>query len=458
MAPICRRLDELPLALELAAARVKAISTAQILERLERSLPLLTGGARDLPERQRTLRATIEWSHELLTPDEQRLFAQLAVFSGGCTLEAVEQVADGELDTLQSLVDKSLVRSNDGRFWMLETIREFALEQLEQSGEAEELRGRHRGFMLQFSEPGELEPAVWTSLLATERENLRAALRWSLDAGQIETSLALAYSYGALCAARGPIGEGRLLLDTALRQPPEQEPPARLKALLSAASLAQRQGDLEPARLLGEESLDLARRIGDRQSAARALRLLGIVAGDHGQYDRSESLQREALALFRESGNEREVRESLAMLGFLATARGDYPGARSTIAEALALSDKAHDARGVHVGLSNLGSLAAQQGLFDEALPLLREGLALTHEALDLYGIAAQLLHLAGSPPSKGNPSMQQSYLEAPRPITKRSNKRWSRSRSRYTRGRCQRSAATSNPTDWPASSARVRR
>ena len=220
-------------------------------------------------------------------------------------------------------------------------------------------------------------------------------MRWSLDARQIETSLDLAYSYGALCAVRDPIGEGRLLIDTALRQPPQQAPQARLKALLSAASLAQRQGDLEPARLLGEEGLYLARHIGDLQNAARALRVLGIVAGDHGQYDRSESLQREALALFRESGNEREVRESLAMLGFLATARGDYPGARSMIAEALALSDKAHDARGVHVGLSNLGSLAAQQGLFEEALPLLREGLALTHEALDLYGIAAQLLHLA---------------------------------------------------------------
>ena len=147
VAAICRRLDELPLALELAAARVKALSPAQILERLERRLPLLTGGARDLPERQRTLRATIEWSHELLTPEEQRLFARLAVFSGGCTLEAAEQVADAELDTLQSLVDKSLVRSSGGRYWMLETIREYAAEQLEQSGEAEELRRRHRGLM-----------------------------------------------------------------------------------------------------------------------------------------------------------------------------------------------------------------------------------------------------------------------------------------------------------------------
>src|SRR6185503_6798693 len=147
---ICRRLDELPLALELAAARVKALSTQQILERLDQRLPLLAGGARDVPERQRTLRATIEWSYELLNDDEQQLFARLGVFRGGCTLEAAEDVADADVDTLQSLVDKSLLRRTDDRYWMLETIREFAAEQT-----GEESRRRHAAYFLELAEAAE---------------------------------------------------------------------------------------------------------------------------------------------------------------------------------------------------------------------------------------------------------------------------------------------------------------
>ena len=153
---ICRRLDGLPLALELAAARTKALSSIQILARLEQRLPLLTGGARDLPERQRTLRATIEWSHELLSTGEQTLFARLAVFRGGCTLEAAEDICNADLDTLQSLVDKSLLRHNEERYWMLETIREYATEKLEESDKARDLRDRHAAHFLAFVEEVEI--------------------------------------------------------------------------------------------------------------------------------------------------------------------------------------------------------------------------------------------------------------------------------------------------------------
>ena len=178
---ICRRLDDLPLALELAAARVKALAPAQILERLEQRLPLLTGGARDAPERQRTLRATIEWSYDLLNEGETLLFARLAVFRGGCTLEAAEEVAGASLDVMQSLVDKSLLRHAEERFWMLETIREYAAERLEQQGDGEILRQRHAGYFLRLAEEAEphltgSQQALWLERLEAEHDNFRLAL------------------------------------------------------------------------------------------------------------------------------------------------------------------------------------------------------------------------------------------------------------------------------------------
>lgn len=195
---ICRRLDELPLALELAAARVTALSATQILERLEQRLPLLTGGTRDMPERQQTLRAAIAWSYELLEPEERRLLARLAVFRGGCTLEAAERVADADVDTLQPLVDQSLLRHDDDRFSMLETIRDYAVERLEASGEAAVLRGRHAEYFLALAE--DLEPkrpasgatGEWLDRLEREHDNIRAALDWLETSGESERALRLA--------------------------------------------------------------------------------------------------------------------------------------------------------------------------------------------------------------------------------------------------------------------------
>ena len=180
---ICRRLDELPLALELAAARVKALSTDQILARLEHRLPLLTGGSRDAPERQRTLRSTIEWSYDLLSSAEQQLFHRLAVFAGGCTLEAAEEVCHADLDTLQSLVEKSLLRFSNERYWMLETIREYAGERLEHGDERAALRGRHAEHFVSLAERAEPElegadGAWWLDHLDADRGNFRLALAW----------------------------------------------------------------------------------------------------------------------------------------------------------------------------------------------------------------------------------------------------------------------------------------
>jgi len=218
---ICRRLDNLPLALEFAAARVKALSSGQILERLERRLPLLTGSARDLPERQRTLRATIAWSYELLAPEEQRLFARLFVFSGGCTLDSVEEVADTDLNVLQLLVDKSLIRHTDERFWMLETIREFAAERLQSSGEAEGLQRRHAAHFLALTEEAEPNlrwsgsPAEWLDRLEREHDNLRASLDCLQAADETQLRMQLAGAVSRFWIMSGHSAEGLRRLESA---------------------------------------------------------------------------------------------------------------------------------------------------------------------------------------------------------------------------------------------------
>ncbi|HSI98081.1 MAG TPA: adenylate/guanylate cyclase domain-containing protein [Gaiellaceae bacterium] len=223
---ICLRLDDLPLALELAAARVRALSPAQILERLEQRLPLLIAGARDAPERQRTLRGTIEWSHDLLTPEEQQLFRRLSVFAGGCTLEAAEEVSDADLAVLQSLIEKSLLRFSDERYWMLETIREFAGEQLGGSGEADELRRMHAGWFRALVgrvapilyEPQTTERLRALELLDVESDNLHAALEWAEEHGSDGAVEVLARALAWRWLEDGHISLGIALLETAFER------------------------------------------------------------------------------------------------------------------------------------------------------------------------------------------------------------------------------------------------
>ncbi len=212
IAELCRRLDNLPLAVELAAARTSVLAPAQIIERLSQRLDLLKGG-RDADLRQQTLRATIEWSYELLTPEERQLFARLSVFLGGCTLEAAEDVCDADLDTLQSLVDKSLVRFTNGRYWMLETIREFAADALAASSDAEKLGRRHAEHYLRLALEAEPElsgaaQALWLDRLSEEHDNLRAALDWSLTADP-EVGLRIAVSMVRYWQFRGHLPEAR---------------------------------------------------------------------------------------------------------------------------------------------------------------------------------------------------------------------------------------------------------
>jgi predicted ATPase len=392
---LCRALDNLPLALELAAARTSVLSPQQILERLSGRLDLLRGG-RDADPRQQTLRAAIAWSHELLSEEEKVLFARLALFQGGCTLAAAEKIADADLDTLQSLVDKSLVRYSDERFWMLETIREYAAELLDASREADGLRRRHAEFLLEFAMQASdalagPEHPTWVMRLDAERDNLRAALTWSLAAGESETTLLLAYAFGRLCRYRGGISEGRRWLDAALIGEGDQPALARSKALVAAAGLAHLQEDLQRARAFAGESLALARGVGNAEVIGRSLIILGFVAGAEGDHDSCESALEEAGAVFSESGNDLEATFALHMRGYFALVRRDHKEARTLIGDALARSRRASDTAGVVIGTANLGSVAREEGHIEEALPLFRESLLLAHELRDLQRVLDNL-------------------------------------------------------------------
>ena len=314
VAELCARLDGLPLAIELAAARVKLLSPQALLARLGRRLNLLTGGARDLPARQQTLRSAIDWSYELLEPDEQAMFARLAVFVGGCTLEAVEAVCHPGvdrplevLDGLALLVDRSLLRQVEGtegepRFGMLETIREYAAERFEESGDAETWRQRHAGYYLALAEqaaPELLGPqqGTWLERLEREHDNLRAALGWALEHGGATLGLRLAVALGHFWAVRGHLSEGQAWLERALSRWSEAPAPARAGALSAAGHLAYIKGEYERAATLHEESLSVQRALGDQRGVALSLHNLGRVAHYSGDFERAAALYDESLAI-----------------------------------------------------------------------------------------------------------------------------------------------------------------
>ena len=327
VAQICARLDHLPLAIELAAARVKLLSPKALLERLEQRLPILAGGARDLPERQRTLRATIEWSHELLTPDEQALFARLGVFRGGCTLEAAEAVVDADLDTIGSLVDKSLVRMRDDRFWMLETIRELALERLEASGEADALRARHAAHFRALGEEiyPQLrgDPGDAMDRLEAEHDNLRAALDHLAATGDGPASVQLAGALWKFWLMRAHVVEGLGRLEHALA---EDSTPSleRARALIGAGAMLVTPGSDERAIALCREALGIARSLDDRSGVANALFMLGNIENEGGRYASAVGPLQEALELFLDLGDDHYAMLCRFHLGWALAELGDH--------------------------------------------------------------------------------------------------------------------------------------
>jgi predicted ATPase len=322
---ICRRLDDLPLALELAAARVKALSPNQILDRLQQRLPLLTGGARDLPERQRTLRATIDWSYELLTEKERRCFRRIAVFVGGCTLDAAERVTGADLDTMQSLVGKSLLRHSEERYWMLESIREYAAELLEQSGEADDLRKSHADHFSELVESAglSLEPegGQQYALVRRELDNVRAALDWAAEAAP-EFALRLAAALDGFWAVTDP-SEGMRRLDVLLEKAPGAPLELRARAFRAYGSSANPAGDDELAERCYEQSLEAYRELGDARGIAVLLHRLGTSAFYRGDNERAGRLAAESLALSREIGYGVVESQALGLAGEVEYAHGN---------------------------------------------------------------------------------------------------------------------------------------
>jgi predicted ATPase/DNA-binding CsgD family transcriptional regulator len=398
---ICSRLDGLPLALELAAARVKLLSPQALLVRLEHRLSILTGGVQDVPVRQQTLRNTIEWSYNLLDAQEQQLFRRLCVFVGGCTLEAIEAIcapSDEEvnqvLDGVASLMDKSLLQQKeqqDGqpRFLLLETIREYGLEALEASGEVEATRQAHAAYYLRLAEEAErgirspLQTA-WLEHLEREHDNLRAALRWMLEHGEIqqnrEMTLRLATALSEFWRIRGYDSEGQTFMEQALAAREGVATPVRAKILRAAGRMAIYQNDYEWAEVLCEESLVLFRELGDTQGIAHSLHYLGWAARERGNLTQAIPLVEEALALRRKLGHKEDIAWSLLQCGILYCLQGEYARADALFEESLGLSREIGLPHVIGWSLYRLaearflsrGELAIVRSLLDETLPLFK--------------------------------------------------------------------------------------
>jgi predicted ATPase/class 3 adenylate cyclase len=385
VAAICRRLDCLPLAVELAAARTKVLSPAAILERLERSLPLLMGGPRDAPERQQTLRATIAWSHDLLSADEQRLFAGLSVFAGGCTMEAAETVCGADLDVLESLVDKSLVRRSGDRFWMLETIREFAQERLNETGDDEDFRGRHTAYFLELGELAKPElrnrsSSNWLDRLQAEHDNIRAVLGEALEHGRPDVALRLGGAVWLFWQTRGYWTEGRRWLESALAASADGDRDLRIGGLWGAGLLAVWQGDLERGRSAADELLALAAETDSSGARAIAVHIAGIVASHRGDWDLSAQLNTEAAQLARELGDSWMLSVAVNNLGDIAVNRGDYERALELFEESLAIGRERQDQDRLARAFLNLGLTTLMLGDVQRARSLLRDGLIAARE------------------------------------------------------------------------------
>jgi predicted ATPase/class 3 adenylate cyclase len=380
-AKLCARLDDLPLAIELAAARTLVLSAEEIHERLSARLDL-AHGARDADPRQRTLRATVEWSYQLLAPAESELFARLSVFAGGCTLDAAEVICRAQLDTLASLVDKSLVRRDRDRFWMLETIREFAAEQLDAAPEGDEVREAWASYFLELAERAEpelwsVDQGRWLELLDAEHANVRAVLVWALAEDRHEVALRLAAALEPFWEARGHIDEGRQLLTDALAHSGRGAPAARAKALFGVSRLLALRREVALERDALEEAVELARDAGATREHVFSLSHLGNLSFELGDLEHSAAFHDEAVALARVHGDPWLTAMAVNNCGYSLLSRGDNERARPLIEEAVALRRALGEPRGLVVSLASGAELALAELDFEAAEPLLDEALSL---------------------------------------------------------------------------------
>jgi len=392
VARICERLDGLPLAIELAAARSNLLPPEAMSRRLDQALDLLVGGARDRPARQQTLRATLEWSHGLLAEPESALLARVAVFAGGWTLDAAEAVcSEGSLDVLaalSSLVDESLVRrlphpGGDARFTMLETVREYATELLSRSGEGEEIRRRH---CLHLLARAEAAAAVFTAgdpgdaffeLFDEERDNLRVALAWAAEAGELDLEVRLAAAARWFWVIRGQLSEGRRVFDGILARTVDAPKQLRALALVHGATFPYRQGETCLAGQLWEEALDLYRELGDAEGTARTTAELGAIAAAESDFDRAVAMYEESANLFREQGRTTRLAAAVGNLGAIANMREDRTAAIDYFTEAITLCREIGDNDGLAINLHNIGRTELALGRPDRGRSALTESLAL---------------------------------------------------------------------------------
>jgi predicted ATPase/DNA-binding winged helix-turn-helix (wHTH) protein/Tfp pilus assembly protein PilF len=406
----CSRLDGLPLAIELAAARTKVLSPSAILDRLQSRLQLLTGGALDLPERQQTLRKTIDWSHDLLNEAEQKLFRRFSVFVGGSTLEASEAVCDtgrdlgiDPFDGLSSLVDKNLVQRVDSdsepRFVMLETIREYALERLTNSGEELAVRRAHAAYCLVLAEEGnpELSPAErrqWLARCDLEIDNFRSALDWLFENQHLDWALRICMALFRFWEMREHLTEGRARLETILRLTSDGHTKERAKLGIFVGALMTAQGDFPAAQRFLEQSLSLYESLGDRWGIASSLNALAVSARDRGDYHWAQTNFERSLARWRTLSDPLSTARCLHNLANVVKVRGDYSAAQSALQEATSIFEQLGDRSGAAWSINQQGDIAREQGDVDVASHLYEGALAMFREAGDRWGSARSLTDL----------------------------------------------------------------
>jgi predicted ATPase len=455
IAEICARLDGLPLAIELAAARIRLLTPQTMLPRLHSRLKLLSGGLKDLPARQQTLRSTIEWSHDLLSDQEKTLFRRLSVFQRGRTLEAIEAVCvpqtidDSSLNNLrgtlvtasnshsvdilphvESLIAQNLLRQEEGvsgesRFTMLETIQEYALEKLDESGEAGEIRRRHALYFMALAEEAETHltdagQREWTDRLEYELDNMWAVLRWARERGYqgdkvaVDIALRLGGALRRWWMVRGYFSQAREELDGLLSIAATLgcSGEGMAKALNSAGTLAWSQGDYPAARAALEQALLFGREAGAKSAIAITLNGLGIIASDQGDYTLARSFSEEGLALVRELGDKRAIAIEIHNLENLARSQGDYEAARSLFEEKVSLLREARDKQSSAWILSDLSGVAYSEGDNDAAYTLARQGLALHRELGENRSVAKSLNFLGVIALTKGDYDAARAYSE----------------------------------------------
>lgn len=419
---LCRRLDNLPLALELAAARTSVLTPAQILERLAKRLDVLKGG-RDSEARQRTLRATIEWSYELLDEEERRLFARLAVFAGGCTLDSAEKVAGADLDVLQSLADKSLVRHNGERFWMLETIREFALARLDAKSDAADLRRRHADHYLALAEAAfphiPREPHEWLPRVEAEHDNLRAVFDLAESNGDVQLAMQLAGALFQFWYIRGHLSEGRRRVLAAL-DGDGAPTPWRARALQAAAGLCTNTGDPQLGLEFARQALAMNERLGDAWGAAYAMLLMGMSAAEGGDFQEGIRATADSIERFRKLGDLHFQLVATDNLAYCKLELGDTVAARRLHESELPLARATGNQRIESMALGGLADLDLRDGEPANALRRLEQSVAILKRLDDLQMVARQLRRAARALAVLGLPERAAQVLGAAESMRRR--------------------------------------